>query len=47
MGDNDIPEVAKPTKARKANHLNYLTAHTRIKIRRPNYLHSHHEKSKE
>ena len=44
IGDNDILEVAKATKARKANHLNYLTAHTRIKVSRPNYLHSHHEK---
>ena len=44
MGDKDIPEVGKPTKAHKANHLNCLTAHTRIKISRPNFLYSHHEK---
>ena len=44
IDDNDIPEVANPTKARKAKQLDYLTAQSRIKRNRPNYLHSHHEK---
>ena len=44
MGDNSIPEVADSTQARKGKHLKYLTAQTRIKISRPNYLYSHHEK---
>ena len=44
IGDRDIPEVANPTKVRKANHIKYLTAQTRIKISEPNYLFSHHEK---
>ena len=44
IDDSDIPEVANPTKARKAKQLDYLTAQSRIKRSRPNYLYSHHEK---
>ena len=38
-----MPEVANPTSVHKANQLQYLTAQTRIKIRKPSFLFSHHE----
>ena len=38
-----MPEVANPTSVHKANQLQYLTAQTRIKIRKPRFLFSHHE----